>query len=158
GHTRWATHGGVTEENAHPHADASGRIRIVLNGIVENYLELRDTFAADGVTCTSETDAEVVAHLVARHYTGDLVEAVRAATAHLRGQYAIVALSADEPETLVGVRQDCPLVAGIGAEEHFVASSISAFLPHTREVAVLRDGEIVRLTPDGVTVHPSEGS
>jgi glutamine---fructose-6-phosphate transaminase (isomerizing) len=157
GHTRWATHGGVTEENAHPHEDASGRFRIVLNGIIENHLELRDRLAADLVTLRSDTDAEVVAHLIALNYDGDLADAVRRSLAELEGHYAIVAMCDDEPGVLVGVRQECPLVVGLGDGEQFIASSISAFLAHTREVAVLRDGEIAVLRPDEVLVFDVKG-
>src|SRR5680860_703758 len=114
GHTRWATHGRVTEANAHPHDDSSGRVHVVLNGIVENWAELRQALEADGVAFSSETDAEAVAHLIAAHYDGDLVAAVRAAYAKLRGHYAFVAVHADEPETLVAARKECPLVVGVG--------------------------------------------
>src|ERR1700755_3310679 len=110
GHTRWATHGRVTEENAHPHFDTADRIHIVVNGIVENYVELKDRLLADGAEFTSETDAEVIAHLVAEHYDGDLVAAVRAAYGELRGHYAFVAMSLDEPGLLVGARKECPLI------------------------------------------------
>ena len=157
GHTRWATHGGVTEENAHPHADSSGRVRIVLNGIIENYLELRERLAADLIECRSDTDAEVVAHLIALYYDGDLADAVRRSLGELEGHYAFVAMCADEPDTLVGVRRECPLVVGIGEGEQFIASAISAFAAHTREVAVLHDGEIVVLRPNEVTVFDVEG-
>ena len=157
GHTRWATHGGVTERNAHPHADWSGRVRIVLNGIIENYLELRDLLAAEMIQCSSETDAEVVAQLISFYYDGDLSDAVRRAVAVLSGHFAFVAMCDDEPETLVGVRHECPLVVGIGDRELFIASSISAFIRHTRRVAVLHDGEIVVLRPAGVTVFDVDG-
>jgi len=157
GHTRWATHGGVTEENAHPHEDASGRFRIVLNGIIENHLELRDRLAADLVALRSDTDAEVVAHLIALNYDGDLADAVRRSLADLEGHYAMVAMYDGEPGTLVGVRRECPLVVGRGSGEQFIASSISAFLSHTREVAVLRDGEIAVLRADEVLVFDVKG-
>jgi glutamine---fructose-6-phosphate transaminase (isomerizing) len=157
GHTRWATHGGVTEPNAHPHSCERGRVRIVLNGIIENYLELREELADEGVHCSSETDAEVVAHLVSQYYEGDLADAVRLTLGHLSGHYAFVAMCEDEPEKLVGVRRECPLVVGIGEQEAFFASSITAFLSYTREVAVLHDGEIAVLTPDSVTVFDVEG-
>src|SRR5918992_3116465 len=110
GHTRWATHGRVTEANAHPLRDSSGRVHIALNGIVENWTELRDRLIAEGAEFTTETDAEVVAHLIASHFRGDLVEAVRLAYNELRGHYAFVAMSADEPDVLVGARKECPLV------------------------------------------------
>jgi glucosamine--fructose-6-phosphate aminotransferase (isomerizing) len=149
GHTRWATHGRVTEANAHPHWDTSERVHIVLNGIVENWTELRDRLLADGAHFTSETDAEVVAHLVAKHFQGDLVEAVRRAYNELRGHYAFVAMSADEPDVLVGARKECPLVVGIGEGEGFIASAIPAFLSETRRVQLVENGEIVAVTPEG---------
>ena len=156
-HTRWATHGGVTEVNAHPHEDASGRFRIVLNGIVENHLDLRERLAADMITLRSDTDAEVVVHLIAMYYDGNLADAVRRSLEDLEGHYALVAMCDDEPDTLVGVRRECPLVVGLGEHEQFIASSISAFLSHTREVAVLRDEEIAVLRPDDVQVFDVKG-
>ena len=157
GHTRWATHGGVTEMNAHPHEDASGRVRIVLNGIIENHLDLRERLAGDLVTFTSDTDAEAVAHLIALNYEGNLADAVRRSLSDLNGHYALVAMCEDEPDTLVGVRRECPLVVGLGDGEHFIASSISAFLAHTREVAVLKDEEIAVLRADEVQVFDVKG-
>ena len=157
GHTRWATHGGVTERNAHPHEDVSGRFRIVLNGIIENYRSLRERLAADLIECSSDTDAEVVAQLIALNYDGDLADAVRRSLDDLSGHYALVAMCDEEPDTLVGVRHECPLVVGIGDGEHFIASSISAFLANTREVAVLHDDEIVVLLPNEITVFDVEG-
>ena len=157
GHTRWATHGGVTERNAHPHADAAGRVWIVLNGIIENHLELRRRLSRDMIECSSETDAEVVAHLIALHYDGDLADAVRRSLEELSGHYAFVAMCEDEPDTLVGVRRECPLVVGLGEGEQFIASSMAAFLSHTREVVVLRDGEIVVLHARDVTVFDVDG-
>jgi glucosamine--fructose-6-phosphate aminotransferase (isomerizing) len=148
GHTRWATHGRVTEENAHPHFDTADRIHIVVNGIVENYVELKESLAAAGAHFTSETDAEVIAHLIADHYAGDLVEAVRAAYLMLRGHYAFVAMSADEPGLLVGVRKECPLIVGRGEGEQFIASAIPAFLRHTRQVQYVEDEELVILRPE----------
>ena len=157
GHTRWATHGGVTEDNAHPHQDASGRVRIVLNGIIENHLELRERLAADLVPFASETDAEVVAHLIALYYEGDLADAVRHALDDLEGHYAFVAMCDDAPDLLVGVRHECPLVVGVGEEECFIASSISAFHARTREVVVLPDGDIVTVGPGTVTIAAADG-
>ena len=157
GHTRWATHGRVTEANAHPHWDTSERVHIVLNGIVENWTELRDKLLADGARFTSETDAEVVAHLVAQHFQGDLVEAVRLAYNDLRGHYAFVAISADQPEVLVGARKECPLVVGVGEGEGFIASAIPAFLAETRHVQLVENGEIVSVTPDGTRFIDAEG-
>ncbi|HNA45445.1 MAG TPA: glutamine--fructose-6-phosphate aminotransferase, partial [Solirubrobacterales bacterium] len=126
-HTRWATHGRVTEANAHPHGDESGNVQIVLNGIVENYVKLKSRLQEDGVTFTSETDAEVVAHLIHRYYEGDLTEAVRKAYADLRGHYSIVALHSEAPGVLVGARKETPLIVGVGEHENFIASAIPAF-------------------------------
>jgi glucosamine--fructose-6-phosphate aminotransferase (isomerizing) len=152
GHTRWATHGRVSEENAHPHFDNRDRIHVVVNGIVENYMSLKARLSASGSVFTSETDAEVIAHLVAAHYTDDLVEAVRLAFAELEGHYAFVAMSLDEPELLVGARKECPLIIGRGDGEQFVASAVPAFLSETRDVQYLENGEIVALRPDGVSI------
>jgi glucosamine--fructose-6-phosphate aminotransferase (isomerizing) len=149
GHTRWATHGRVTEANAHPHSDTSNRVHIVLNGIVENWTDLRDRLQAVGAEFTSETDAEVVAHLIAQHLNGDLTEAVRQAYRELRGHYAFVAMSADHPGVLVGARKECPLVVGLGEGESFIASAIPAFLAETRNVQLVKDGEIVEITAEG---------
>src|SRR5918997_1546571 len=158
GHTRWATHGRVTEANAHPHWDTSERFHIVLNGIVENWTELRDRLKAEGAEFTSETDAEVVAHLIASHFAGDLVEAVRLAYNDLRGHYAFVAMSADEPDVLVGARKECPLVVGLGEGESFIASAIPAFLSETRNVQLVHDGEIVAVTPEGSRFLAPDGT
>jgi glucosamine--fructose-6-phosphate aminotransferase (isomerizing) len=158
GHTRWATHGRVTEANAHPHWDTSKRFHIVLNGIVENWTELRDRLRAEGAEFTSETDAEVVAHLIALHFDGDLVEAVRLAYNDLRGHYAFVAMSADEPDVLVGARKECPLVVGLGDGESFIASAIPAFMSETRDVQLVHDGEIVAITPQGSRFIAPDGS
>ena len=157
GHTRWATHGRVTEDNAHPHFDTSERVHIVLNGIVENHAELRAELIGEGARFTSETDAEVVAHLIARHLDGDLVEAVRLAYGDLRGHYSFVATSADHPDLLVGARKECPLVVGVGGEEHFVASAVPAFLEETKWIQGVEDGEIVALTPDGAEFFQADG-
>jgi glucosamine--fructose-6-phosphate aminotransferase (isomerizing) len=157
GHTRWATHGRVTQENAHPHFDTTDSVHIVVNGIVENYIALKARLLEEGATFTSETDAEVIAHLVAHLYDGDLVEAVRAAYAQLRGHYAFVAMSAREPGVLVGARRECPLIVGRGDGEQFVASAIPAFLRHTRQVQYMADDEIVALRPDGVEFFTPAG-
>src|SRR5215217_6990046 len=158
GHTRWATHGRVTEANAHPHWDTSGRVHIVVNGIVENWTELRDRLQAEGAEFTSDTDAEVVAHLVAHHLDGDLVEATRRAYNQLRGHYAFVAMSADHPGVLVGARKECPLVVGLGDGESFIASAIPAFMAQTRRVQLVHDGEIVAITPEGSRFISPDGS
>jgi glutamine---fructose-6-phosphate transaminase (isomerizing) len=157
GHTRWATHGRVSERNAHPHDDCEGRVHIVLNGIVENFVELRRRLEASGCTFTSETDAEVVAHLVAAHDHGDFVEAVRRAYNELQGHYAFVAMSADEPRLLVGARKECPLIVGRGEDEQFLASAIPAFLAHTRRVQYIQDDEIVAITPEGARFLTAAG-
>jgi glutamine---fructose-6-phosphate transaminase (isomerizing) len=154
GHTRWATHGGVTERNAHPLAGCDGeRIAVVLNGIVENYRELRASLQGEGHGFTSETDAEVVVHLVERHYDGDLVEAVSKAYAELEGHFAFVVIHHNHPDLLVGARLQCPLVVGVGDDEMYLASSIAAFLRQTRRVQLIEDGEIVAITPAGAVFH-----
>src|SRR3954452_11326693 len=158
GHTRWATHGRVTEENAHPHGDCTGSVHIILNGIVENHTELRRELVEAGHAFTSETDAEIVAHMIAKHYDSALTEAVRAAFAELRGHYAFVAMHADHPSTLVAARQECPLIVGIGEGETFVASAIPAFLAQTRNVLGLKNGEIVTVTPDGARIVEVDGT
>ena len=157
-HTRWATHGRVTEENAHPHDDSSGKVHIVLNGIVENHAGLRKRLQAAGEEFTSETDAEVVAHLIASHYDGDLAAAVRAAYAELRGHYAFVAMHADEPNRLVGARKECPLVAGVGKGETFLASAIPAFLADTRIAMPIENGEIVEIEAGEVRITDTDGA
>jgi glutamine---fructose-6-phosphate transaminase (isomerizing) len=156
-HTRWATHGRVSEENAHPHGDCDNRVQIVLNGIVENHTELRRELEAQGHRFSSETDAEIVAHLIERHDQGDLTEAVRAAFAELRGHYAFAAMHADHPDTLVAARQECPLVVGLGDGETFVASAIPAFLAQTRRVLLIENGEVVTIDSSGATVTGVEG-
>ena len=157
-HTRWATHGRVTEENAHPHGDCSDRIHIVLNGIVENHAELRRELAEQGHSFSSETDAEIVAHLIERHYDGDLTAAVRAAFADLRGHYAFVAMHADQPGLLVGARKECPLIVGIGDGETFLASAIPAFLSQTRNVMLIENDELVTVDSSGATITDAEGN
>ena len=158
GHTRWATHGRVTEENCHPHYDATGRVHVVMNGIVENWSDLKERLLGESVVFTSDTDTEVVAHLIARHYDGDLTEAVRRVYGELRGHYAFVAMSADEPGTLVGARKECPLVVGVGEDESFIASAIPAFLAETRRVQSIEDDEIVAVTPAGSRFLDASGA
>jgi glutamine---fructose-6-phosphate transaminase (isomerizing) len=157
-HTRWATHGRVTEENAHPHDDSSGQVHIVLNGIVENHAALRRRLQEEGQTFTSETDAEVVAHLIASHYDGDLAAAVRAAYSELRGHYAFVAMHAEEPGRLVGARKECPLVAGVGNGETYLASAIPAFLADTRTAMPIENDEIVEIDSAGVRITDPAGA
>jgi glutamine---fructose-6-phosphate transaminase (isomerizing) len=156
-HTRWATHGRVSEENAHPHYDSEDRLHVVVNGIVENYMPLKQRLAAQGSVFTSETDAEVIAHLLAAHYDGDLVTAVQSACGELQGHFAFVAMSLSEPELLVGARRECPLVIGRGEHEQFIASAVPAFLAHTRSVQYVENGELAVLRPDGVTILTSSG-
>ncbi|HUB36773.1 MAG TPA: glutamine--fructose-6-phosphate transaminase (isomerizing) [Solirubrobacteraceae bacterium] len=157
GHTRWATHGRVSEANAHPHYDSGDRVHVVVNGIVENYLPLKERLAGAGSEFTSETDAEVIAHLIASHYEGDLADAVRAAYGELEGHYAFVAMSVDEPRTLVGARRECPLIVGRGEGEQFLASAVPAFLAHTRRVQYVENDEIVVLGLDQVTITTPAG-
>ena len=158
GHTRWATHGAVTEQNAHPLTGCDdGKVAVVLNGIVENYRELQESLGADGHTFHSETDAEVVAHLVERHYSGDLTEAVRAAYGELEGHFAFVVIHNDHPDLLVGARRQCPLVVGVGDGEMFLASAVAAFLGETRRVQLIDEDEVVAITPDGARFFTKDG-
>jgi glutamine---fructose-6-phosphate transaminase (isomerizing) len=158
GHTRWATHGRVTEENAHPHGDCSDSVHIILNGIVENHAELRRGLIEDGHTFSSETDAEIVAHLIEKHYEDDLTEAVRRAFGEMRGHYAFVAMHSEHPDTLVAARQECPLIVGLGDGETFIASAIPAFLAETRTSLGLKNGEIVTVDPEGAQIIDREGA
>jgi len=160
GHTRWATHGRPTEENAHPHRDCSGRLVVVHNGIIENYLELKHELQAQGHRFVTETDTEVVAHLVEREMAagGALEDAVRRALQHLRGMFALVLLSADDPDKLVAARNGPPLVVGLGPGESFIASDIPAILNHTRDVVFLGDGEMAVATRAGVTFSTFDGT
>src|SRR4051794_19151061 len=160
GHTRWATHGRVTEENAHPHFDEENRVHIVVNGIVENYMELKEELLAQGAEFTSETDVEVMAHLIAHELEDaeDLTEAVGRAYNRLRGHYALVAVAAEEPDLIVGARKECPLIVGRGDGEQFLGSGIPAFLAHTRDVQFIEDGEIVAVRPGGVEFMTADGT
>ena len=152
GHTRWATHGRPTEENAHPHRDCTGRIVVVHNGIIENYLELKQELQAEGHEFKTETDTEIVAHLVEREMHGDGLEnAVRRALTYMRGMFAIVLVSVEDPEKIVAVRNGPPIVVGLGDGEFFVASDIPAILSHTRDVVFLGDEEMATITRTGVT-------
>jgi len=159
GHTRWATHGRPSDANAHPHLDCHAKLAIVHNGIIENYRELRKTLAAEGHRFRSQTDTEVIAHLIERYQTGGLAAAVLRAARDLQGEFAIAGIAANSPNTLVGLRRgSSPLVVGFGHEEMFVASDIPALLEHTREILVLEDGELAELTPDGITMYTLEGT
>jgi glucosamine--fructose-6-phosphate aminotransferase (isomerizing) len=158
GHTRWATHGAVNEQNAHPLTGCEdGRLAIVLNGIIENYRELKESLEGEGHRFSSETDAEVVAHLIEHNYEGDLLEAVRAVYRQLEGHFAFVVIHHDHPDLLVGARHQCPLVVGVGEGEMFLASSIAAFLKETRKVQLIEDGEVVAITPGGARFFTDEG-
>ncbi len=159
-HTRWATHGRVTEANAHPHSDETGEVQIALNGIVENHAELRTSLEAEGYNFSSETDAEVVAHLIAKHFDGDLTAAVRATYKDLRGHYGFVAMHSDTPGVLVGARKEVPLIVGVGGKgkENFIASAIPAFMAETRQVMTIENGEIVTVTRDEITITTAEGA
>ena len=158
GHTRWATHGRPSEENAHPHTDCTGRIAVVHNGIIENYSDLREELAAAGHILRSETDTETVAHLVEAYYEGDLLEAVRKALGRLRGSYALAVVHLDSPDEIVAARKDSPLIIGLGHGENIVASDIPAVLEYTRKVLALREGQVALVTAAGVTVSELDGT
>ena len=162
GHTRWATHGKPTYINAHPHTDCKGKIFVVHNGIIENFAELKAELEAAGHEFPSDTDTEVVPHLIEANYKGDFLAAVRAALKRIKGAYALAMFSSDDPELLVGARLNAPLVVGLGANEYYIASDITAIIPYTKRVLVLGEGEVAAVTPlgaevstlDGVTVKP----
>ena len=158
GHTRWATHGRPSLENAHPHMDCTGRIHVIHNGIVENYRELRAELMARGHEFLSETDTEVVPHLIEDAFHGDLASAVRTALNRMQGACALVVISADQPDRVVGARMNAPLVVGLGRGEVFVSSDITALIPYTKRIALLGEGEIVTATPDGITVQQLDGT
>lgn len=148
GHTRWATHGGVTEANAHPHTDCSGKIAVVHNGIIENYDKLRELLKDKGHSLKSDTDTEVVAHLIEQCYKGDLTKAVLETLSLLKGTYGLVVMHQDHPDMLVGARNGSPLIMGVGDGEMFLASDASAIISYTKQVIYLQDGEVVTITPD----------
>ena len=158
GHTRWATHGAPTDANAHPHRDPTGTFVVVHNGIIENFQSLRDELESQGSEFSSETDSEVLAHLVAREYDGDLVEAVRRTVALSEGAYAMVVMAKHEPRKIVAVRKISPLVVGLGEGETFLASDIPAVLHHTRDFLIIEDDELVVVTEDGATVETIDGA
>ncbi|MDR3270888.1 MAG: glutamine--fructose-6-phosphate transaminase (isomerizing) [Peptococcaceae bacterium] len=157
GHTRWATHGRPSDVNAHPHCDCTGKFAIVHNGIIENYIELKEWLAERGHHILSETDTEVLPHLLEHFYAGDLEEAVRLVTEKLRGAFAMAVLSYNHPQKLVAVRKDSPLIIGLGDEEYFIASDIPAILKYTRKTYILDDGEIAVLQEDGVRLMDFQG-
>ncbi|MFD8300397.1 glutamine--fructose-6-phosphate transaminase (isomerizing) [Streptomyces bauhiniae] len=160
GHTRWATHGGPTDANAHPHLDNAGRVAVVHNGIIENFAVLRAELAERGHDLASETDTEVVAHLLAEEFSAgaDLAEAMRLVCRRLEGAFTLVAVHADEPDVVVGARRNSPLVVGVGEGETFLASDVAAFIAHTREAVELGQDQVVELRRDGVTVTGFDGS
>ncbi len=158
GHTRWATHGKPSDENSHPHTDHSMKFSVVHNGIIENYLELKDALQAKGHRFTSETDTEVIAHLTAECYRGDVVQAVREAVGQMRGAYALAVLSEYEPDKLVAVRLASPLIIGVGKGENFIGSDIPAILEYTRNVYILNDGEMAVVTKNSVELMTLEGN
>jgi len=157
GHTRWATHGAPTDENAHPHTGCDAQFAVVHNGIIENHAELRAELESRGHVFHSDTDTEVIPHLLEEEYHGDLAAAVRAVVPRLRGSFALAVLAAADPATVVAVRQESPLVVGIGKDENILASDIPALLPYTREVIILHDGEFAVLRRDGVAVTDAGG-
>ncbi len=157
GHTRWATHGRPTEENAHPHRDCRGELVVVHNGIVENYLALRRQLSAEGHVFKTETDTEVIAHLIEKHFHGQLEDAVRAAVKEIHGVFAVSVISSIDQNKIVAARQGPPVVIGIGENEYFVASDVPAILAYTRDMFFLQDGDVAILTPRGVTVTDFDG-
>src|SRR3989344_845359 len=157
GHTRRATHGRPSEENAHPHTCCKNKIVVVHNGIIENYVDLKKQLIAKGHEFKSQTDTEVLAHLIEQAYQEDLPKAVQEALKQVQGSYAIGVLSADDPKRFVAARKDSPLVLGLGDKENFPASDVPALLPHTRRVIFLEDGDIAEITPDAVRLCDLEG-
>ncbi len=158
GHTRWATHGAPSVDNAHPHTDSRGEFAVVHNGIIENYLDLKRELESEGFKMRSETDSEVIAHLISKNYEGDLLTAVLKTCEKIRGAFAFAVISSREPFRVVGVKQGSPLVVGIGEGENFLASDIPAILPYTKRVITLEDGEIADITPEGVNIYDFWGN
>jgi glucosamine--fructose-6-phosphate aminotransferase (isomerizing) len=158
GHTRWATHGRPTEENAHPHRDCTGDIVVVHNGIVENYLPLKEQLQQEGHVFITETDTEVIAHLVEKYFEGNLEAAVRCAVKQLRGVFALAVLGRNDPDKIVAAREGPPVVIGLGDREYFVASDVPAILSHTRDMFFLADGDMAVLTPGGVQLSDFDGN
>lgn len=160
GHTRWATHGGPTDRNAHPHLDNEGKLAVIHNGIIENYTELRTNLESRGHTFESETDTESVAHLLSdlrKSNNGDLAAAMREAVKSLRGSFTLLAIHADAPEVIVGVRRNSPLVVGLGNGENFLASDVAAFIDYTKRAVELGQDEVVTITPDGIEITDLNG-
>jgi glucosamine--fructose-6-phosphate aminotransferase (isomerizing) len=157
-HTRWATHGRPNDTNAHPHRDCTGKLALIHNGIIENFAELKTRLAAEGHAFTSETDTEVLAHLIESHYRGDLVEAVRTSLNEVRGAYAIGVMHTDHPNRIVGARMNVPLIVGLGDGEGFLASDVPAILEHTKNVVILHEGDIADVSPEGTRIIGLDGS
>ena len=158
GHTRWATHGSPNDTNAHPHTDCSGNLALIHNGIIENYAEIKRRLVAEGHRFTSETDTEVLAHLIETKYSGDLVEAVRTALNEVRGAYAIGVMHTEHPDRIVGARMNVPLIVGLGDGEGFLASDVPAILEHTKNVVILHEGDIADVTPTGTRILALDGT
>ena len=158
GHTRWATHGAPTDANAHPHMSCDGRFSVVHNGIIENYMALREELTANGYTFSSQTDTEVIVHLIEMYYHGNFKEAVMRATSRLTGSYALGVLCADCPGKIIAVREASPLILGIGVGENFFASDVTALVAYTRNALYLDDGEFAELTPESITVYDCTGA
>ncbi len=158
GHTRWATHGKPSEENAHPHTDCSGKIVVVHNGIIENYLELKTALKAAGHTFKSDTDTEVIAHTIEKNFKGDLLQAVKKSISEIRGAFALGVICSDDPDRIIAARKDAPLIVGLGDGENFIASDVPALLSYTRKMVFLEDGDIVELKPNTVTIWDATGA
>ncbi|CAN5384527.1 glutamine--fructose-6-phosphate transaminase (isomerizing) [soil metagenome] len=158
GHTRWATHGQPNDTNAHPHTDCSGKLALIHNGIIENYTEIKDRLTAEGHRFISETDTEVLVHLIETKYRGDLVEAVRQALKEVRGAYAIGVMHTDHPDRIVGARMNVPLIVGLGDGEGFLASDVPAILEHTKNVIILHEGDVADVTPTGTRISSLNGT
>ncbi len=156
GHTRWATHGAPLDKNSHPHISANGKIAIVHNGIIENYLSLKSSLTENGFTFSSDTDSEVIAHLLELNYNGDMLDAISRTVSRLIGSFALGIISADHPSELYAVKKDSPLIVGKGKNENFIASDIPALLSETRDVYLLEDGEIVRCTDSEITIYSAD--
>ena len=160
GHTRWATHGGPTDQNAHPHLDNEGKLAVIHNGIIENYTELRIALEAKGHKFSSQTDTESVAHLLSdlrKEHSGDLTKAMRDAVKVLRGSFTLLAIHADKPDEIVGVRRNSPLVVGVGKGENFMASDVSAFIEYTKQAIELGQDEIVTMDATSVVITDLDG-
>ena len=157
GHTRWATHGKPSDLNAHPHTDEKGDIAVVHNGIIENYMKLREWLAQKGIHCRTQTDTEVIAHLINYFYEGDLRLAVQRALTMLEGSYGLGVICINEPEKLVCARKDSPLIVGIGEGENFIASDFPAIIEYTRKSYILENGEVAELTKDSVRIYDEFG-